>query len=41
MHVSFMEVGNVSYKFPDKRKTGDEVTFDMDTILKGNEIVPP
>ena len=37
--VSFVKVGSIQYQFPDERKAGDEVEFDMNHILNGEEIV--
>jgi UDP-2,4-diacetamido-2,4,6-trideoxy-beta-L-altropyranose hydrolase len=37
--VSFVKVESIQYQFPDERKAGDEVAFDMKDILKGEEII--
>ncbi len=37
--VPFVKVESIQYQFPDERKTADEVAFDMNDILKGDEIV--
>ncbi len=37
--VPFVKVESIQYQFPDERKTGDEVAFDMNDILMGDEIV--
>jgi len=37
--VPLVKVDPIQYKLPDERKPGDEVDFDMDLLLTGNEIV--
>ena len=39
LSVPLIKVETISYKLPDERKPGDEVAFDMNEILTGNEIV--
>lgn len=37
--MSFVKVDSIDYPSPDNRKIGDEIPFDMDHILTGDEIV--
>ncbi|MBL0356338.1 MAG: GNAT family N-acetyltransferase [Chitinophagaceae bacterium] len=39
LSVPLLKVETINYQLPDKRKQGDEVAFDMNEILTGNEIV--
>ncbi|HMO61134.1 MAG TPA: bifunctional UDP-2,4-diacetamido-2,4,6-trideoxy-beta-L-altropyranose hydrolase/GNAT family N-acetyltransferase [Ferruginibacter sp.] len=39
MSVPLLQVVKIKYPLPDTRKPGDEIPFDMETILTGNEIV--
>lgn len=39
LNVPFIQLNNIDYPLPDSRKQGEEVPFDMDDVLKGNEIV--
>ena len=39
LSVQLIKVETITYKLPDERMHGDEVAFDMNAILKGDEIV--
>ena len=39
LSVPLKKVATIQYKLPDERKQGDEVAFDMNEIVSGNEIV--
>ena len=39
INVPFIQVPAISYTIPDERKENEEVAFDMDALLQGNEIV--
>ena len=39
INVPFLQIPGIKYNIPDARKENEEVVFDMDSLLKGNEIV--
>ncbi len=39
VNVPFIQVPSINYSIPDERKENEEVRFDMDELLQGNEIV--